>query len=321
MWCQPFRYILASLTTERRQTIDKTHDLAIHTIEPRRFFGQLNMYQRPLVDQPGPDRELINQVRRQGVREPIIVFNAAHLNELWLIEGDRRVQAAKLAGLDTISAIVCRTFDELAAALWDMKDRWDTRGVDETFSPMLASHKLQWGLILRGVKKYIRRYDSIAGQGYKLPNAATPLASLLEIVDINANRWRSLRLLGAVYVNYDHTQSRDTNVSLAAELLAKVDSGELSYSQAELRYRSQTLSHWNQNEQPISSAAWIKQMTAVTDSLDVLTKQLETLRTPPPDLSVDELNFWLEKIRQVRNPLTRMESTVRICIAQKEVTR
>ncbi len=61
---------------------------------------------------PAELEELANSIREHGVVQPLIVAQSAYPGQYTLIAGERRLEAAKLAGLPTVPAIVREASDE-----------------------------------------------------------------------------------------------------------------------------------------------------------------------------------------------------------------
>lgn len=85
-------------------------ELALDVIEPGRY------QPRSAMD---PDRlqELADSIREQGLVQPIVVRPMAREGRYELIAGERRWRASKMAGLDTIPALVREVADEATLAL------------------------------------------------------------------------------------------------------------------------------------------------------------------------------------------------------------
>jgi len=62
--------------------------------------------------EPSQLEELANSIREHGVIQPLIVAEAAHAGRYTLIAGERRLEAAKLAGLATVPVIVREASDQ-----------------------------------------------------------------------------------------------------------------------------------------------------------------------------------------------------------------
>lgn len=105
-------------------TLDNVSDLALTDIRP-------NPYQpRKTFDQAGLN-DLADSIRQNGVFQPIIVRKS--VNGYEIITGERRFRASKLAGRDTIPAIV-REFDDpqmMEIAVIENLQREDLTPLDE----------------------------------------------------------------------------------------------------------------------------------------------------------------------------------------------
>ncbi|AFD27207.1 ParB/RepB/Spo0J family partition protein [Deinococcus gobiensis] len=77
-------------------------------------------------------RALGESMRRDGVLTPLIVSQAAE-GTYWLIAGERRLRAARLAGLTTLPVMLKTEQDAARLALVENLQRQNLNPVDETF--------------------------------------------------------------------------------------------------------------------------------------------------------------------------------------------
>ena len=84
--------------TPKEEIVDiKIDELRSNPYQPRKIFDEEAL------------QELSDSIRQHGVFQPIIVKNSIHGYEI--IAGERRVKASKMAGLETVPAII-REFDD-----------------------------------------------------------------------------------------------------------------------------------------------------------------------------------------------------------------
>ena len=106
--------------TPKEEIVDiKIDELRSNPYQPRKVFDQ------------GALQELSDSIKQHGVFQPIIVKKSIHGYEI--IAGERRVKASKMAGLDTVPAIV-REFDDsemMEIALLENLQREDLNPFEE----------------------------------------------------------------------------------------------------------------------------------------------------------------------------------------------
>jgi len=107
-------------------------DLRENPLQPRRHFDEERL------------AELADSVRVHGVVQPVVVTRAAEGYRL--VVGERRCRAARLAGLETIPALVRELADQqvLEIALIENLQREDLNPIEEAqaFSYLLREHEL-----------------------------------------------------------------------------------------------------------------------------------------------------------------------------------
>ena len=106
--------------TPKEEIVDiKIDELRSNPYQPRKVFDQDAL------------QELADSIKQHGVFQPIIVKKSVHGYEI--IAGERRVKASKIAGLDTVPAIV-REFDDtemMEIALLENLQREDLNPFEE----------------------------------------------------------------------------------------------------------------------------------------------------------------------------------------------
>ena len=106
--------------TPKEEIVDiKIDELRSNPYQPRKVFDQEAL------------QELSDSIKQHGVFQPIIVKKSIHGYEI--IAGERRVKASKMAGLDTVPAII-REFDDtemMEIALLENLQREDLSAIEE----------------------------------------------------------------------------------------------------------------------------------------------------------------------------------------------
>lgn len=93
-----------------------------------------------------PDPELVARIQKDGVLHPIHIRNAPDGSHYLLVDGERRYQAAKVAGLESIPVILHDPMSEEEAMLFSYRANEEqkpwTKG--QKFKMFLKLHKLGW---------------------------------------------------------------------------------------------------------------------------------------------------------------------------------
>lgn len=220
---------------------------------------------------------------------------------MWLIDGGRRLDAAKLAFHETIPAIVVRTLDDLCEVLYRDKGQWDQG--DPTRRTMLLSDNVQLGLIIQKVQQYIRMINR-NHVGTPLPNKVK-MDDFYAYLDMKPYEWHRLRVLACIWV-----PKAGADVKLAQEIMNLVDQGEIPITAAYSRYTNQTPPPEVLLGSAIPTKMWREKIASLTNSLALITEQLESLKIVPSDIQADEIQPWIEEIIQIRRTMVRVENTL-----------
>ncbi|MFH1259561.1 MAG: ParB/RepB/Spo0J family partition protein [Elusimicrobiota bacterium] len=102
--------VLTQIKEGDEASAKKVSSLQIHGIRP-------NRYQARMIFDPEKLQELSDSIKNSGVIQPILVRPTAISGEYELIAGERRLRAAKLAGLREIPAIIQPLNDEQLCAV------------------------------------------------------------------------------------------------------------------------------------------------------------------------------------------------------------
>lgn len=284
--------------------------LDITAVGPRQYFRQTNTFDRPLDPSVDEDRELLARVKNQGVREPIIVFAADKFNELWLVDGHRRIQAAKEAGMRQIPAIVVRTYDALLDVLYAQEAEYGTRGDDRV--PLKVSEKLQMALILQGIQTFMRAY-------YRRPDGTAEgctktFPDALPLLGLTPSEWTRLRFFACLY-----TKKVGSNVDMAASLLAEVDEGNMGIIAAANRYMK-FMTPFTVAEVPaLTPKAWRDRVRGITSSLEMIASQLRDLENVPNAIPHTEVKDVREEVAKHRRRIALFERYLGYSFNRKEV--
>ena len=116
---------LDALLGESQNNQKTVKEINLNKIKPGRFQPRSNFDDVKL-------QELTNSIKNQGVLSPILVRELG-LNEFEVIAGERRLRAAKRAGLESIPCLVDQKQDQdaLVSALIENLQREDLNPVEE----------------------------------------------------------------------------------------------------------------------------------------------------------------------------------------------
>ena len=145
--------------------------------------------------------ELAESIKVQGIMQPILVRRldaesaAAKNAEYEIIAGERRLRAARLAGLDSVPVLVRDVPDESAAAMSLIENIQR-----EDLNPLEEAHGLQrlvkeFGLTHELAAQAVGRSRSAASNLLRLLNLADPVQTMLMAGDLDMGHARALLAL------------------------------------------------------------------------------------------------------------------------------
>jgi ParB family chromosome partitioning protein len=137
--------------------------------------------------------ELAESIKSQGVMQPVLVRPlAGSANDYEIIAGERRVRAAKLAGLDEVPVLVKDVPDEAAAvmALIENIQREDLNPLEEAQG--LQRLVSEFKLTHEQAAAAVGRSRSAASNLLRLLNLAAPVQQMLMAGDLDMGHARAL---------------------------------------------------------------------------------------------------------------------------------
>ena len=140
--------------------------------------------------------ELAESIKSQGVMQPVLVRPlAGSANDYEIIAGERRVRAAKLAGLDEVPVLVKDVPDEAAAvmALIENIQREDLNPLEEAQG--LQRLVSEFKLTHEQAAAAVGRSRSAASNLLRLLNLAEPVQTMLMAGDLDMGHARALLAL------------------------------------------------------------------------------------------------------------------------------
>jgi ParB family chromosome partitioning protein len=166
--------------------------------------------------------ELAESIKSQGVMQPVLV-RPVGANRWEIIAGERRVRAARLAGLDEVPVLVREVPDEAAAvmALIENMQREDLNPLEEAqgLQRLVSEFKLTHDAAAQAVG----RSRSAASNLLRLLNLAAPVQQMLMAGDLSMGHARALLSLdaGQQILTAGTVAARKLSVRDAEKLVAK----------------------------------------------------------------------------------------------------
>ena len=156
-------------------------------IKPGRFQPRSNFDKEKL-------EELTASIKNQGVLSPILVRELG-LNEFEVIAGERRLRAAKMAGLKTIPCLIDQKEDQdaLVSALIENLQREDLNPVEEPRG--LDRHKREFGLTQDEVASSTGKARSTVANSLRILSLP---ASVLELLALGKIEKGHAKLLASI---------------------------------------------------------------------------------------------------------------------------
>ena len=234
--------------------------------------------------------ELAESIKAQGIMQPVLV-RPVGTNRYEIIAGERRVRAAKLAGLDDVPVLVKDVPDEAAAAMAlieniqreDLNPLEEAQGIARLVSEFKLTHEQ--------AAQAVGRSRSAASNLLRLLNLSEPVQQMLMAGDIDMGHARALLPLeGAQQILCaGEVVAKKLSVREAEKLVAKATS---SRQHSLLRVKAEKPRDLLRIEQELSDAL----TAAVEIRVKKRTKRGEQGEVAIHFGSLDELNGLLEKL-------------------------
>jgi ParB family chromosome partitioning protein len=165
------------------------HSLKLDQLQPGKYQPRTRMDEGSLY-------ELAESIKAQGIMQPVLV-RLVSPDRYEIIAGERRVRAAKLAGLDDVPVLVRDVPDEAAAAMSlieniqreDLNPLEEAQGIQRLISEFKLTHEQ--------AAQAIGRSRSAASNLLRLLNLAAPVQQLLMAGDIDMGHARAMLPLDA----------------------------------------------------------------------------------------------------------------------------
>ncbi len=253
---------------------------------------QAGKYQPRTRMDEGSLYELAESIKAQGVMQPILVRPVA-LGRYEIIAGERRMRAAKLAGLDEVPVLVREVPDEAAAAMALIENiqREDLNPLEEAQG--LKRLTDEFGLTHEQAAQSVGRSRSAASNLLRLLNLTEPVQQMLMAGDIDMGHARALLPLEGAQQILSATEivARKLSVREAERLVARA--GTTTGRQTPLlRAKNEKGRDLQRIEQELSDTL----TAAVEVRVKKRTKHGEQGEIAIAFGSLDELNGLLEKL-------------------------
>jgi len=197
------------------QAHELPHTLRISQLQPGKYQPRTRMDEGSLY-------ELAESIKAQGVMQPILV-RPVGAERFEIIAGERRMRAAKLAGLDEVPVLVKPVPDEAAAAMSLIENIQR-----EDLNPLEEAHGLQrltdeFGLTHEQAAQAVGRSRSAASNLLRLLKLTEPVQQMLMAGDLDMGHARALLPLeGAQQIlQANEIVSKKLNVREAEKLVAR----------------------------------------------------------------------------------------------------
>jgi ParB family chromosome partitioning protein len=253
---------------------------------------QAGKYQPRTRMDEGSLYELAESIKAQGVMQPILVRPVAP-GRYEIIAGERRMRAAKLAGLDEVPVLVREVPDEAAAAMALIENiqREDLNPLEEAQG--LKRLTDEFGLTHEQAAQSVGRSRSAASNLLRLLNLTEPVQQMLMAGDIDMGHARALLPLEGAQQILSATEivAKKLSVREAERLVARA--GTMTGRQTPLlRAKNEKSRDLQRIEQELSDTL----TAAVEVRVRKRTKHGEQGEIAIAFGSLDELNGLLEKL-------------------------
>ncbi len=260
------------------------HSLKLSQLQPGKYQPRTRMDEGSLY-------ELAESIKAQGVMQPILVRPLGP-DRYEIIAGERRVRAAKLAGLDDLPVLVKAVTDEAAAAMSLIENiqREDLNPLEEAQG--LKRLTDEFGLTHEQAAQAVGRSRSAASNLLRLLNLAEPVQQMLMAGDIDMGHARALLPLDGAQQILCATEIVAKNLSVREAEKLVIRAGASARQKPLLRQAQQKSRDLMRIEQELSDV--------LTAQVDVRVKK-RTKRGEQGEVaiafgSLEELNGLLEKL-------------------------
>ena len=256
---------------------------------------QAGKYQPRTRMDEGSLYELAESIKSQGVMQPVLVRPLPGGNgDYEIIAGERRVRAARLAGLDEVPVLVKDVPDEAAAvmALIENIQREDLNPLEEAQG--LKRLVDEFGLTHEQAAQAVGRSRSAASNLLRLLNLAAPVQQMLMAGDLDMGHARALLALDSAQqiLSANEIAGKKLSVREAEKLVARAQSASSGRQTPLLRMKKDKPGDIVRLEEQLADALTAKVEIRILRS----TRRGQQGEVAISFGSLDELNGLLDKL-------------------------
>lgn len=178
--------LMSPLTANKLSSNEKIITIAVDKIKP-------NKNQPRTIFNKEKLQELAESIKQNGLIEPVVVMQSVAPGEYELIAGERRLRASKIAGMETIKAIVKDPIpdkDKLDIALIENIQREDLNPIEEALAYKKYSQEYKY--TQEEIAKAVNKNRSVIANTMRLLNLPENIQNMIIEGKISAGHGRML---------------------------------------------------------------------------------------------------------------------------------
>lgn len=178
--------LMSPLTANKLSSNEKIITIAVDKIKPNKNQPRTIFNEEKL-------QELAESIKQNGLIEPVVVMQSVAPGEYELIAGERRLRASKIAGMETIKAIVKDPIpdkDKLDIALIENIQREDLNPIEEALAYKKYSQEYKY--TQEEIAKAVNKNRSVIANTMRLLNLPENIQNMIIEGKISAGHGRML---------------------------------------------------------------------------------------------------------------------------------
>lgn len=178
--------LMSPLTANKLASNEKIITIAVDKIKPNKNQPRTIFNEEKL-------QELAESIKQNGLIEPVVVMQSVAPGEYELIAGERRLRASKLAGMETIKAIVKDPIpdkDKLDIALIENIQREDLNPIEEALAYKKYSQEYKY--TQEEIAKAVNKNRSVIANTMRLLNLPENIQNMIIEGKISSGHGRML---------------------------------------------------------------------------------------------------------------------------------
>ena len=178
--------LMSPLTANKLSSNEKIITIAVDKIKPNKNQPRTIFNEEKL-------QELAESIKQNGLIEPVVVMQSVAPGEYELIAGERRLRASKIAGMETIKAIVKDPIpdkDKLDIALIENVQREDLNPIEEALAYKKYSQEYKY--TQEEIAKAVNKNRSVIANTMRLLNLPENIQNMIIEGKISAGHGRML---------------------------------------------------------------------------------------------------------------------------------